>query len=78
VYSQGRPTGDGSCLSDYVLATKDGKRGHVAIFVVTAGEGVRERSEDAKNGYYLQSHGLRALAIETAEACAECRTPSDS
>jgi 5-methyltetrahydrofolate--homocysteine methyltransferase len=39
---------------------------------VTAGEGVRERSEAAKNaGYYFQSHGLQALAIETAEACAE-------
>jgi len=40
--------------------------------VVTAGEGVRERSEAAKNaGYYFRSHALQALAIETAEACAE-------
>ena len=64
--------GDQLCLSDYVLERKDGKRDHVAVFVVTAGEGVRERSEKAKNeGYYFRSHGLQALAIESAEACAE-------
>jgi 5-methyltetrahydrofolate--homocysteine methyltransferase len=64
--------GDFLCLSDYVLPAKDGKRDHMALFVVTAGEGVRERSEKAKNeGYYFKSHGLQALAIESAEACAE-------
>jgi 5-methyltetrahydrofolate--homocysteine methyltransferase len=64
--------GDFLCLSDYVLSPKEGKRDHLALFVVTAGEGVRERSEKAKNdGYYLKSHGLQALAIESAEACAE-------
>jgi len=65
-------TGDQLCLSDYVLAPKDGKRDHVAVFVVTAGEGVRGKSEKAKHdGYYFKSHGLQALAIETAEGCAE-------
>jgi 5-methyltetrahydrofolate--homocysteine methyltransferase len=60
------------CLSDYVLPPQNGKRDHVALFVVTAGESVRERSEKAKNeGYYFKSHGLQALAIESAEACAE-------
>jgi 5-methyltetrahydrofolate--homocysteine methyltransferase len=64
--------GDFLCLSDYVLPAKEGKRDHVALFVVTAGEGVRSRSEEAKNeGYYFKSHGLQALAIETAEGCAE-------
>ena len=64
--------GDQLCLSDYVLEPKDGKRDHVAVFVVTAGEGVRERGEKAKNeGFYFRSHGLQALAIESAEACAE-------
>src|SRR5499427_3948146 len=64
--------GDFLCLSDYVLAPRDGQRGNLALFVVTAGEGVRQRSEKAKNeGYYFLSHGLQALAIETAEACAE-------
>jgi 5-methyltetrahydrofolate--homocysteine methyltransferase len=63
---------DGLCLSDYVLPPKDGARDHVALFVVTAGEGVRARSEEAKNaGYYFRSHGLQSLAIESAEGCAE-------
>jgi 5-methyltetrahydrofolate--homocysteine methyltransferase len=65
-------SGDFLCLSDYVLAPQNGQRDHLALFVVTAGEGVRERSERAKNdGYYFKSHGLQALAIESAEACAE-------
>jgi 5-methyltetrahydrofolate--homocysteine methyltransferase len=64
-------TGEFLCLTDYVLPAR-GQRDHVALFVVTAGEGVRERSEKAKeNGYYFLSHGLQALAIETAEGCAE-------
>jgi 5-methyltetrahydrofolate--homocysteine methyltransferase len=64
--------GDFLCLSDYVLPPENGKRDHIALFVVTAGEGVRERSEKAKNeGYYFKSHGMQALAIESAEACAE-------
>jgi 5-methyltetrahydrofolate--homocysteine methyltransferase len=64
--------GDFLCLSDYVLPPQNGQRDHVALFVVTAGEGVRERSEKAKNeGYYFKSHGMQALAIESAEACAE-------
>ncbi len=64
--------GDFLCLSDYVLPVRDGQRDHLALFVVSAGEGIRERAEKAKNeGYYFLSHGLHALAIETAEACAE-------
>jgi 5-methyltetrahydrofolate--homocysteine methyltransferase len=64
--------GDFLCLSDYVLPAQNGRRDHVALFVVTAGEGIRSRSEEAKNdGYYFKSHGLQALAIETAEGCAE-------
>src|SRR5213082_957680 len=64
--------GDFLCLSDYILPMKNGQRDHLALFVVTAGEGVRDRAEKAKNeGYYFKSHGLQALAIETAEGCAE-------
>jgi len=64
--------GDFLCLADYVLQAKKGQRDHVALFVVTAGEGIRDRSEKAKNdGYYFKSHALQALAIETAEGCAE-------
>jgi 5-methyltetrahydrofolate--homocysteine methyltransferase len=64
--------GDYLCLSDYVLPAQNSQRDHIAIFVVTAGEGIRDHAEKAKNaGYYFKSHGLQALAIETAEACAE-------
>lgn len=67
-----QPKADGLCLSDYVLDAVDGVRDHVALFVVTAGERVREESEAAKQrGEFLLAHGLQALAIETAEACAE-------
>jgi 5-methyltetrahydrofolate--homocysteine methyltransferase len=63
---------DGLCLADYVLPPKDGKRDHIVLFVVGAGHGVRERSEAHKAaGEYLKSHALQALALETAEGCAE-------
>jgi len=63
---------NGICLADYVLPPTGGRRDHVALFVVTAGEGIRQRAEEAKNsGFYFRSHGLQALALETAEACAE-------
>jgi 5-methyltetrahydrofolate--homocysteine methyltransferase len=62
----------GLCLSDYILPSSGGDRDHVALFVVTAGAGIRQRAEEAKAaGRYLYSHGLQALAIESAEACAE-------
>jgi 5-methyltetrahydrofolate--homocysteine methyltransferase len=67
-----QPRPDGLCLSDYLLDPQDGRRDHIAIFVVTAGEGVRERCERAKeSGEYFRTHGLQALAIESAEGCAE-------
>ncbi len=63
---------DGLCLSDYILDPQDGRRDHLVLFVVTAGEGVRERSEEAKQaGEFFRAHALQALAIETAEAAAE-------
>jgi 5-methyltetrahydrofolate--homocysteine methyltransferase len=70
-FQRQHPPGD-LCLSDYILPTTNGARDHVALFVVTAGAGIRERAEEAKAaGRYFYSHGLQALAIETAEACAE-------
>jgi 5-methyltetrahydrofolate--homocysteine methyltransferase len=58
---------DGLCLTDYVL-----EGDHVALFVTTAGAGVRERVEEWKRaGEYLKSHAFAALALETAEAAAE-------
>ncbi|HWB97176.1 MAG TPA: vitamin B12 dependent-methionine synthase activation domain-containing protein, partial [Bryobacteraceae bacterium] len=62
----------GLCLSDYILDPEDGVRDHLAMFVVTAGAGIREKTEEWKQqGEYLKAHALQALAIETAEACAE-------
>jgi 5-methyltetrahydrofolate--homocysteine methyltransferase len=62
----------GLCLSDYILPPTGEIRDHVALFVVTAGAGIRQRAEEAKAaGRYFYSHGLQALAIESAEACAE-------
>jgi len=67
-----QPRPDGLCLSDYVLEPRGNERDHVALFVVTAGEGVRERAEDAKRrGEYFLAHALQAIAVETAEAAAE-------
>ncbi len=73
---------DGLALSDLVLparadaasgATSNAiRRDHIALFVTTAGEGIRELAEDAKlKGEYLRSYALQALALETAEAAAE-------
>ncbi len=63
-----QPREDGLCLADYVLPAGD----HVALFVVTAGAGVRDASERFKReGEYLRSHAYAALALETAEAAAE-------
>jgi len=55
------------CLSDYV--SEDDA---VALFVTTAGAGIRPRAEAyKKNGDFLKSHLLQALALETAEGYAE-------
>ncbi|MGD1017705.1 MAG: methionine synthase [Verrucomicrobiia bacterium] len=77
---------DGLCLSDYVMPPArsprpsggEGQgegvlvRDSTALFVVGAGAGIRHRAEEYKaKGEYLKSHALQALAIETAEGCAE-------
>ena len=62
-----QPGEEGHCLADYVL-----ENDHIALFVTTAGEGVREQVEQWKaEGEYLKSHAFAALALETAEAAAE-------
>jgi 5-methyltetrahydrofolate--homocysteine methyltransferase len=67
-----QPRENGLCLSDYVLPAANGQRDHIAFFVCTAGAGIRERTEKLKaEGEYFKAHGLQALAIETAEGCAE-------
>ena len=65
---------DGVALSDLVLPPQPGGAGrdHIALFATTAGEGIREHAEAAKQeGEYLRSYALQALALETAEAAAE-------
>jgi 5-methyltetrahydrofolate--homocysteine methyltransferase len=54
------------------LDAEDGRRDHLALFVVTAGAYVRERSEGWKQaGEFFKAHAIQALAIETAEGTAE-------
>jgi 5-methyltetrahydrofolate--homocysteine methyltransferase len=69
---------DGFALSDFVLPPERDAQGHVmkrdtvALFVTTAGEGIRALAEEAKQqGEYLRSYALQALALESAEAAAE-------
>ncbi|HSF22654.1 MAG TPA: vitamin B12 dependent-methionine synthase activation domain-containing protein, partial [Blastocatellia bacterium] len=66
---------DGLALSDLVLPPRipdTAGRDHIALFVTTAGAGIREIAEEAKQaGEYLRSYALQALALETAEAAAE-------
>jgi 5-methyltetrahydrofolate--homocysteine methyltransferase len=62
----------GLSLADFVVQASGGVRDSVALFVVGAGDEVRQRSAAAKQaGEYLESHAIQALAIETAEAAAE-------
>lgn len=67
--------GEELCIADYVLPKINfSQQGFdsIAMFCVTAGKGIREISERYKNdGAYLKSHGVAALALETAEAYAE-------
>jgi 5-methyltetrahydrofolate--homocysteine methyltransferase len=67
---QDRP--GGLSLADFVIPPSGGVRDSLALFVVGAGDEVRQRSTAAKEaGEYLESHAIQALAIETAEAAAE-------
>jgi 5-methyltetrahydrofolate--homocysteine methyltransferase len=64
----------GVCLSDFVtpLPGEGGPKDNVAMFVVTAGDGIRELSEGYKaSGDFVKMHAVQALALETAEAYAE-------
>jgi 5-methyltetrahydrofolate--homocysteine methyltransferase len=60
------------CLADFLRPVESGVMDYVAFLVVTAGQGIRERSAEWRDrGDYLRSHVLQALAIELAEAFAE-------
>ncbi len=68
-----QPRQGGVCLADFVAPLHQGKgRDNVCLFLVTAGTGIREWSEQFKaEGRFLQMHAVQALALETAEAYAE-------
>lgn len=59
------------CLADYVRPVGS-DMDYVGFLAVTAGKGVRQQAEEAKQkGDYLYSHLLQAAALETAEGLAE-------
>jgi 5-methyltetrahydrofolate--homocysteine methyltransferase len=67
-----QPGDEHLCLADFVRPVTSGERDSVALFVTTAGEGVRQQAEIWKGeGLYLKSHLLQALALEMAESTAE-------
>jgi 5-methyltetrahydrofolate--homocysteine methyltransferase len=67
-----QPRADGLCLADFVSPSRDGSADSLAIFVVSAGQGIRELAEVYKRrGEFLFCHAIQALALETAEAYAE-------
>ncbi|MFK7695313.1 methionine synthase [Paenibacillus sp. HJGM_3] len=60
------------CLADFLRSVDSGEMDYVGFLVVTAGQGVRELSNDWKDkGDYLRSHALQAFALELAEGFAE-------
>ena len=60
-----------ACAADWVEGEAEAGD-NVALFVVTAGTGVRERAETLRQeGRLLDSVALQALALESAEATAE-------
>src|SRR5260370_21154559 len=62
VFSFGRQRRqDGLCLSDYILDPADGRRDHLAFFVVTAGECTLRKSADLQpSAADLPTHGVPA------------------
>jgi 5-methyltetrahydrofolate--homocysteine methyltransferase len=64
--------GERLCVADFVLPLASGQRDNLVLFVVSCGQGIREKSEAMKvSGDYLDSHLLQAMALESAEATAE-------
>jgi 5-methyltetrahydrofolate--homocysteine methyltransferase len=62
----------GLCLADYVRPVSDIEMDYVGMFAVTAGTGIRHAADQLKKeGRFLESHALQALALESAEGFAE-------
>ncbi|MCY0889180.1 MAG: methionine synthase [Alicyclobacillaceae bacterium] len=65
-------SGSHLCLADFVRPTGSPEHDYVAMFVVTAGSGIRQMADEWKEkGDYLRSHALSATGLELAEAFAE-------
>src|SRR5438045_8071312 len=55
-----QPRPNGLCLSDYILPARNGQRDHLALFVVTAGAGVREVAQELKElPEYFMTHATQ-------------------
>jgi 5-methyltetrahydrofolate--homocysteine methyltransferase len=62
----------GLCLADYVMPPRGETWDHVAMFVTTAGRGIRVLADQLKQeGKFVRCHAIQALAVESAEAAAE-------
>ncbi|MBT2644195.1 methionine synthase [Bacillus sp. ISL-41] len=62
----------GLCLADFVRPVSDSEKDYIGMFAVTAGTGIRQAAEQLKKeGRFLESHALQALALESAEGFAE-------
>lgn len=60
------------CLADFVRPFGSQAQDYIGLFAVTAGDGVQALARQwEKEGKYLRSHLLQALALELAEAFAE-------
>jgi len=60
------------CLADYLKPISSGEMDYVGFFVVTAGIGIRQYSDNWKEqGEFLKSHAIQSIALETAEGFAE-------
>lgn len=60
------------CLSDFLKSVDSGEMDYVALMVVTAGHGVKEKADQLKEeGKFLESHALLSTALELAEGFAE-------
>ncbi|MCX5796905.1 MAG: methionine synthase [Elusimicrobia bacterium] len=65
-------SGERLCLADFAAPASSGRMDTVALFVVTAGTGVREEAARLRDaGDYFKSHALGALALNGSEAAAE-------
>ena len=65
-------SGERLCLADFAAPRSSGRMDCVALFVVTAGAGVREEAARLReSGEYFKSHALSALALDGSEAAAE-------